>query len=313
VIKKKTLFVLGAGASMPYGFPSGAELREHICSAHTGGRPLVNAVVNGCGVSPEHVEKFRDSFLRSSLPSIDAFLAKRPEFAEVGKLAIAYELCRRESPGRVIRPEGDDNWYKHLWAAMSWDAHGPAVLRNNQIRFVTFNYDRSLEFFLHESTKHSYGLDDAEALDAWKPIQILHVYGSLGEFHYLANDTARPYKPATDENTLRLAARALKVIPDARQGDIAFSMASEWLTWADTVCFLGFGFDRLNMERLGVSTTLELLRSNGAKTPRIVASTWGKTPSEVEAVRQVHLKGPLDFFSLDQQNLMTLRNTGILD
>lgn len=31
MITENTIFILGAGASKPYGFPTGAELREQIC------------------------------------------------------------------------------------------------------------------------------------------------------------------------------------------------------------------------------------------------------------------------------------------
>ena len=31
MITEKPVFILGAGASCPYGFPSGAQLRENIC------------------------------------------------------------------------------------------------------------------------------------------------------------------------------------------------------------------------------------------------------------------------------------------
>ncbi|WP_156096076.1 hypothetical protein [Methanobacterium sp. SMA-27] len=31
MIKTPTVFVLGAGASIPYGYPSGEKLREEIC------------------------------------------------------------------------------------------------------------------------------------------------------------------------------------------------------------------------------------------------------------------------------------------
>ena len=32
MIKEETVFILGAGASCPYGYPDGKELREQICS-----------------------------------------------------------------------------------------------------------------------------------------------------------------------------------------------------------------------------------------------------------------------------------------
>ena len=35
MIKTKTVFILGAGASCPYGFPLGTELRQEICQYYS--------------------------------------------------------------------------------------------------------------------------------------------------------------------------------------------------------------------------------------------------------------------------------------
>lgn len=313
MFKKKTVFVLGAGASMPYGFPSGAELRNSICANTSADTPLMHSLSHECGIGKHHIKDFGEAFLRSSQPSIDAFLAKRPEFAEVGKLAIAHELCVLESPGRLYRTDNDDHWYMALWAAMERDAHDPGRLGRNNVRFITFNYDRSLEFFLHEATKHSYGLNDDSALDAWQPLKILHVYGSLGDFHPLPSGTARQYDVAVDGRSLRLAADSLRVIPEARKDDKAFQTAQEWFDWAEKICFLGFGFDPLNMERLGIDSVLDWLKRNQAPTPWIVTSMFGKTDTEIAFIKNNYLSAATSYRIENERNLMTLRNSGFLE
>lgn len=312
MIKKKTVFVLGAGASMPYGFPSGAELRNSICESALADTPMRTDLHLECGINPQHFKNFGEAFLRSSLPSIDTFLAKRPEYGEIGKLAIAYELCKRESPGRLFRTDNDDHWYMALWAAMERDTHDPASLGQNNVRFITFNYDRSLEFFLHEATRNTYGLSDEDALNAWSPLEILHVYGSLGDFHPAPSADARLYAEGADGRSLRLAASALRIIPEARQDDKAFFTAQEWFSWADRICFLGFGFDPLNMQRLGVGPTLSLLLKQNMRVPQIVASMFGKTAREIEAVVNRNFVTGTPLIE-GNKNLMALRNTGFLD
>ena len=313
MIKTKTVFVLGAGSSMPYGFPSGAELRDTLCNELSADTPLRVTLLQECGIGKSHCSNFGEALLRSSQPSIDSFLAKRADYAEVGKLAIAYELCRRESPLHLFRTDNDDHWYRALWAALERDAHNSALLGNNKVRFITFNYDRSLEFFLHESTKHTFNLSDEEALRAWQALPLLHVYGSLGDFHPSAAKNARPYADKVNEQDLRVAAAALRVVPDSRQDDKDFQTARNWFDWAERICFLGFGFDALNMERLALEDVLSWKKRNGAPTPWVVASMFGKTDREISAITGAHFSHADSHKTEKERNLMTLRHSGVLD
>lgn len=313
MIKTKTVFVLGAGASIPYGLPSGAELRKNICESAYYDSPMMLALVSECGVSKQDYEAFTTAFTRSSQQSIDTFLAKRPDFAEIGKLAIAYELCRREIPSRIFDANNDDHWYMALWAAMERNIYKHTGLGNNNIRFVTFNYDRSLEFFLHEAAKHTFNLTDEDAMEAWQHLPILHVYGSLGDFHPIPSENTRPYVESINEAVLRLAASALYVIPEARQDDKNFQMAQNWFEWAERICFLGFGFDALNMQRLGIADVLNLVKKAHDPTPWIVASMFGKTDKEIDSIAGKHFSQAVSYKIEKERNLMTLRHTGLLE
>lgn len=313
MIETKTVFVLGAGASKPYGLPSGAELRNNICKSAYFDSPTMVALASECGVNKQEYMDFSTAFLRSSQLSIDTFLAKRPDFAEIGKLAIAYELCRLESPSRIFDVNNDDHWYTALWAAMERDIHQHTGLRNNRIRFVTFNYDRSLEFFLHEATKHTFNLSDEDAMGAWQHLPILHVYGSLGDFHPIPSENTRPYAESVNGTALKLSASALHVIPEARQKDKNFEMVREWFEWAERICFLGFGFDALNMERLGIADVLNWVKKSHAPTPWIVASMFGKTDKEINSITGTHFSSAASYKIEKERNLMTLRHTGLLE
>lgn len=313
MIKTKTVFVLGAGASIPYGLPSGAELRNNICKSAFCDSPTMVALASECEINKQEYLDFSTAFLRSSQPSIDAFLAKRPDFAEIGKLAIAYELCRLENPGRIFDTNNDDHWYMALWAAMERGIHKHTGLKNNRVRFVTFNYDRSLEFFLHEATKNTFRLSDDETLETCKQLPILHVYGSLGDFHPSSSENTRPYAESVHGAALRLAASALYVIPEARQDDKNLQTARNWFEWAERICFLGFGFDALNMERLGIADVLNFVKKAHAPTPWIVASMFGKTDKEINSIAGTHFSPAVSYKIEKERNLMTLRHTGLLD
>ena len=311
MIQKKTLFILGAGASMPYGLPSGSDLRKTICRLGDGS-DVSGLLMEEMHIYQSKLDQFAETFRKSRQVSIDTFLSKRNDLAELGKQAIAAALGLREQEAALFNPEIDDDWYQTLWNALQDEASSPEVIRHNKVRFVTFNYDRSLEAFLHESVKHSFGVTDEVAYQAWKPIPIKHVYGQLGEFHWQLSETTRPYGSTLDYYNLSLAARSLKVIPESRQDDVDFQEIRRWVEWCERVCFLGFSFDPLNMERLGIDSVLSYLVEHGLPLPSIVASTYGMTESERQRLQAKYFNYGGGLLALPHKNQMLLRETGVL-
>jgi hypothetical protein len=311
MINHNTVFILGAGASMPYGLPSGEELRQSICHDAIAETEMRHVFTTELEIPGKDLRIFSEAFSRSLQPSIDTFLAKRPNFSDIGKLCIAYQLCHRENPAKIFHSDTADHWYRELWHAMTSDLNGHMFLRHNKVRFVTFNYDRSLEFSLHEATKHTFGLDDAQARQCWEPIPICHVYGQLGEFCPATGD-GRDYSKDVSPKSLYIAANGIKIIPEAREDDTEFQMVRTWFEWAERICFLGFSYDELNMKRLGLDTVIEWVRGKGKKSPWVVASTFGLTSSEVNHRLLPYLKLVDSHAQLPSKNLMVLRDTGIL-
>jgi hypothetical protein len=310
MIRRKTVFVLGAGASKPYGLPLGAELRKYICqggSQHN----LAQVFYEHCGISRHETERFCGLFMRSGRGSIDAFLANRSDLSTLGKLAIAYELCIKEIPDTVFRIENTDNWYSTLWDKMVEDVTSGLDISRNKVRFVTFNYDRSLELFFHEASKSNFNLDEKNAYQAWSRIEILHVYGSLGKLDSENPLTFRPYTPEITGQSLQIAANGIKVIPESREEDDRdFLLAQDWFAWAEEIVFLGFGFDSLNVKRLGLHGVMVRLNLEKRPLPRIWASVHLKTASEQAVIYEALCNG-LKWIPLDHQNLDALRNSRI--
>src|SRR5689334_13629230 len=102
MISKKYVFILGAGASMPFGFPSGRQLIDGVnttlsYSTRTGN--INNAFVNLLikrNHSLAEIDKFRNELQRSQINSVDAFIEHRPEFMELGKAVIGHVLLKAE-------------------------------------------------------------------------------------------------------------------------------------------------------------------------------------------------------------------------
>jgi len=117
MVTTPTVLILGAGASSPYGFPTAKELKRLIRETfdHPTSRPC-QVLGSSASHSPEEIFEFREAFLRSGQPSVDAFLERRPNFLAVGKLAIAYCLIPFENEAKLYGPVPDrgGDWYEYL-------------------------------------------------------------------------------------------------------------------------------------------------------------------------------------------------------
>lgn len=245
MITTDTVFVLGAGASKPFGFPTGAELRTRICRELGRGHAVFDRLAE-CGHSEAEVERFRASFEQSAVASIDMFIAFRSEFRVIGEHTIAALLLPAENMENLTR----SHWCQLLWNEMLAGATTPEELLQNKIKFITFNYDRSLEQYLFGAIQNVFGLSTDETFSYLSRVSIRHVYGSLGEY-----DPVHGYRYGGHENAdftpLILAAqRAIKTVPSIRGP--ADDTCAEWLAKAEMVFVLGFGFDPTNCARIAL-------------------------------------------------------------
>ncbi|HKP03621.1 MAG TPA: hypothetical protein VJU77_09715 [Chthoniobacterales bacterium] len=191
--------------------------------------------------------EFRDAFHKSGQSSIDAFLEHRPEFFEVGKLAIAYCLIPYESEEALFGITGNrgGDWYQYLSEKLtaSFEKFG-----ENRLAVITFNYDRSLEHYLFTTLRNAHGRSDEECAQMLRRIPIHHVYGQLSRHPY-PDQEARPYTPDRSKyKYVGYAARGITLLHDKAKPEL--DAAREVLKRAERICFLGFSYHPLNLERL---------------------------------------------------------------
>ena len=297
---------------MPYGFPSGAQLKDWICQATEGEDWIGRELHEKLKIDVEEIKDFARALKRSHINSIDAFLFRRPEFNGIGKFAIAAHICRLEIADRLDSAADMVNWYRLLWNKMVADTGNANDVIRNQVRFVSFNYDRSLEQFLFTTAKHSYGLSDEEAYRVSRSFGIIHVYGQIGTFHYVGDQgDARSYDEQLTTNSLRIAANGIRLIPEERGDNSQFKLARNWLDWAEKICFLGFGFDPTNCENLGFFSVLDSNVNKNKPLPKIFASTFHFTKEEIEQARKLAC-GTHPWTPHSAENVMTLRELGVL-
>jgi hypothetical protein len=301
VITTPTVLVLGAGASAPYGFPVATELKQKICSELAQGSAAVRQLHEQSGISLGDFSIFRDAFYKSGQPSVDAFLEHRPEFIEVGKLAIAYCLIPYEVESTLFEGSKSRDWYQYLSTKLnaSFDRFG-----ENNLSVITFNYDRSLEHYLLTTLQNAHGRSREECTTALRKIRIVHVYGQLGR-HAYAEREARPYNP--DNRTYNRAVHAaegITLLHDKIKPEL--EAAHQALRDAERVCFLGFGYHDLNLQRLNLS--------DSSHNRNIFGSAQGFVGDEFGAIKTaLHQAMKCSNVTLtDADNLLVLRKHLIL-
>jgi hypothetical protein len=252
VVKRPTVLILGAGASAPFGFPSGRELRDKIT---TGLRKEVNQLFQllvAAGFKAELITGFRDKLLRSGQPSVDVFLEHQPDFVVVGKTAIAASLTPLEDEDRLFG--GKDNWYEYLFSKL-----GPSMLEDvapSRLSVITFNYDRSLDHFLYTALRNAYDLSPEKAAKyVLVGTPIVHVYGELGGLPSLGGGPGvrsyQPVEPANAVDAAKLTSKAIKIMYEGGSDDnLALGQAQKLVREAQVICFLGFGYLQENLKRL---------------------------------------------------------------
>ncbi|MEX0643617.1 MAG: hypothetical protein WD468_13015 [Pirellulales bacterium] len=268
---KPIAIITGAGASMPYGFPSGAELRDAILRywrppqlmnhmPSLGGNPL-HKYSNGQAELLQHpgFDGFRQQLQRQELASVDRFLEqpRNKQYVEVGLVATAMAIgaCHHTSHHLMQLPSS--RWNSHWYRGFVDLLDNGQRLDECRIKIITFNYDVSLETYLCQVLSSRW---DMRFEDVWGQLEsslgFLHVYGDVSSPWADEDAVAYEKDPQAWADT---AAKRLKIVAQGRDDDHTFQRAQEWLTEAEAVFFYGFGYDETNMRRLGVLTTTPCL------------------------------------------------------
>lgn len=276
----RTLFVLGAGASYPYGFPIGDGLREDIIENIEKSLSDVTIVTRKEAVALN--QKFRDSGLTiDKFTEVHAPIAQVPETViNFAKLGIGGCLTQSEYKSNFNEdsPKPDQDWYRLLVQKI----FDNVKTKNDFLKIcadltvVTFNYDRSFEFYVLQQMNavfNSPELPRREFQQEPLPFPVIHVYGSLGSFAQLPYGTPRPpnHGYLGDFN----------LIGDNMRTDKTAEILNA-IKRSARIFFLGFSYQHENMKSLGLGEKnmfrpLITLSGAGSSTsvPEINAAVFG--------------------------------------
>lgn len=263
-LDRKTVLILGAGASVPYNYPTGRELQYCLTTPSE----ELHRVLRDLGHSETAVQEVSKSLRRFKANSIDEFLARYQEHSTIAKQAIAYEILRRENIDTQLAVCADD-WYSYLvLGVLEDDPH----LKDGLLKIVTFNYDLSIDAHIHELLTARHRLTDQEAAERLKSLELIHVYGQVGPvkgIHGTGRMFGRGPGQAPSVSEVEAAASQIMSIADPTSAAL-WERAQKTIAVAEDVVFIGFGWGIDNVRRLN-------LREVAKGATRIAATTVGFT------------------------------------
>jgi hypothetical protein len=279
-----TVFILGAGASWHYGYPTGEDLVEQVIqkasiaasffkhSFNVREPRLPAYLIEGKAnweKAYEECVKLEAGLKQVKPLVIDYYLGWNSDLQNLGRLLIAWVILERESRGiNINRPPGDqakDDWCRFIIHQLAIHCRESKDLLCNKISFVTFNYDISLETNLHKGLAHIQMFDEKDVATFLGGFRIIHMYGKVRDVAATAaqvdwNVQGRDPRITTDYHlTMKTlldvvydASKGLRVIDPHDKGtdDAEIMIARAAIAGAQRIFILGYGFDEHNSSRL---------------------------------------------------------------
>lgn len=304
VLNEQTVFIVGAGASVEVGLPSGVQLTETIAKLLdfeweldqlTNGDHLVCEALKensrrelrsgGWDITADVAASRRICSAMTEAMSIDNYIeahAKNRHTVLCGKLAIARAIREAERKsllwvdhrqGAAFDPGGiSDTWYQKFWQLIHQGVSAANVGRIfSGFTIISFNYDRCIQQRLFHGLKSYYHLTDEQALAALRKLDILYPYGSLGDY---SNETV--FGQEVDPTRLLEIASHLRTFSERMLDDECGEAMKRAVTNASKIVFLGFAFHPQNMRLISTPPT-----SVGK---RIYATAHGISPRNEPAI-----------------------------
>jgi hypothetical protein len=272
VFAQNIAFVVGAGASTEFGgLGTGAQLMEMVAAdiGQFGGHSVeLNSLLRR-GIPAERLSSFdvagRDlaRHLKSGVPSMDdalTWFASRQEVVDLGKIAIAYEILRGERDSRLYTPGGrlapardfSDTWIHHfLSMVMSGHRNENAERAFDKVTIINFNYDRTIEHFVHSALQLKYGLNEQRAKKIASEIVIIRPYGSVGNLPWQHGEPTLAFGAEPQGHEIVAASSSILTYSEGFTSNMQ-SRIQLTLEGARVCVFLGFGFHTQNMSLLRV-------------------------------------------------------------
>ncbi|WP_188710081.1 hypothetical protein [Novosphingobium marinum] len=326
MIRTKTTFIVGAGASTELQFPGGPELLSRIAQGYDFSRFGTELQTRDSTLLAQYVAKAGErlnksqndllaaaeririsSKLGTSIHSIIEQHNSDRLIPTLGKIAIAHFICQAEARSLLrekprmrgdLPVQGQDYWLFYFAQLLTSGVPRTKVDRIfDDVTIINFNWDRTIEHFMPFALEMAFGMPIAEAqqLVAAK-LKILRPYGSVGRLQWQSGDapqvdwgTEKPWNIhnlPTQIFTASERANDVGLLREIRQT----------VTYAKRLVFLGFAFHPQNMELL--------IDHSLSHNPEVLTTIYGMTAANRATVIQMLYRQ----LGLEREDLLTIVN-----
>ena len=312
------VFIIGAGASKEVNIPTGSELKTNIANLlnmqwdwhaqdklQSGDYLIAGALRehvrhadgrNG-DINP-YVHEARN--IRDALPlaiSIDRFIDTHRDNEKIvlcGKLAIVRSILLNERNSLLYYDQTmgaklnfsrlEKTWYNPFFQLLAENCRPENITqRLESITLIVFNYDRCVEHFIYNALQYFYRVPAQEAIELVKHINIFHPYGTVGNLPWLGQDATTEFGQEPLPKQLLELSQKIKTYAEGTDPSASEILnIREHMRKANTVVFLGFAFDQLNMELINPSQ-VDATTSDGIK---CFATTYGISASDSNHIKK---------------------------
>ncbi|MGA7437246.1 MAG: hypothetical protein WBW32_03850 [Luteibacter sp.] len=326
--QRRTVFIVGAGASAELDFPLGNQLKGIISNAtdiryrdgyslKSGDGDIVDAIRQHCrmnGIADANPYYYAGREIAAALPlaiSIDNYLeahAGNDRIELLGKLAIAKAILdserntpmyRKHDQGSVAFDQLQKSWLVPLARTLTEGVvKSDAACTFQHVAFVIFNYDRSVEVFLWNALQTYYGIGSDAATKILSEARFHHPYGTVGQLPWQTGEAPQSFfgQDVTPQGLLDIAAGILTFSEQVASERRATMLAD--IEAAETVVFLGFGFLEQNMRLLQAEAPTQARR--------VYATAKGLSVSDCDIVTHgIRQMLRQDGLPVDLQNQLT--------
>lgn len=291
MFSKKTVFVVGAGASQEVGLPVGSELKGIIANKvdlyfeggrhlARGDREILDAVremlrplSNG---GPLDINPYATAGRRiaSAMPqalSIDNFLhthSTNEQIVLMGKLGIAASILQAERESSIFLDGADmgnkldfhsipDSWH-NTFCKM---AHANLEMKDidtifDNVAIITFNYDRCIEHYVAHSLSNYFGLPLQSAQELTKKLVVIHPYGQVGKLPWqVTSSSGYDFGTEPTWDILVPIAKQLRTFTEWVENDAILKQMQRLLLDAEKIIYLGFSYGKINMDLMSAKGT----------------------------------------------------------
>ena len=307
MFERKTAFIIGAGASKHFGYPTNAELLslvrdeaaaiidyntrrpatypmpqivKQLMAEQTGteANKAWKKFYNDCNELVNRIDLNRPIV-------IDHFLRDNPDLQVLGKTLIAKVIGQHEAKffKDLDSNKLEENWVALIASKMADNCINPEDIKQNKINFITFNYDLSLERLLYGILTSRTRFKSIDFKYLFSEKRFLHVYGAISD---------DPLSPMPD-NFLPTYPNQQQSFCDPLDAAYSFSMfmrlidmhekdenqfeidrAKSILKEAEDIYVLGYSFDPSNNKRLGFPDIIQN-RGDNQSQRRLYLTTYG--------------------------------------